>query len=360
MQTKTIATLEKQQHRKHSQFSVDTTEALTSIDEVAYNALINLAKSMAQRGTVPTYSYKSNPPSAAHRTANHKPAPNFPVGGPVERKENTPPKQVINPRQPQDHLKQPAVIQSESRSQNDVPAESSNAIIPLLSSQLPKSANERATQLDSMGEGEPEVVKQVQVEISRDEKTIESDYQNVRPNEYLRDLDPLNTESSTDGYISIGSVLTFVTANVDSSLRENLMSQNLAVQLDLDIRPIDSSPDEDDLNWIILKDGQKIRKVGETEFQWTKGNSSHRRPFTVACWVYEYNQRPLVFGQPFLETRRRRWSYARDGTDIDQHSSESMIGHKVQKVEAHTTGSSSRTEGSVHRPRRSSRRSSPS
>lgn len=186
----------------------------------------------------------------------------------------------------------------------------------------------------------------------------ESNFQNVRANNYLRDLDPTNnTQSSTCGYIVIGSIMNHATANVDSSLQENLISQELAMGYDLEINPLDSSTGEDDINWITFKDGQWIRKVGVTVFQWSQGHSSHRRPFSVHCWVYEYNQRPLVFGQPFLETKKRRWSrVSNDNNDKHERvSSNGAMPSEAVNIRKHTSVTSLRAEGNVHKLRRSRR-----
>ena len=362
VQVKTIAFLEKRQHHSHSQFLWDSTESLTSIDEVAYDAFISLAKSMSRHGKVPKPRYNRNPPLEVRSTASQDPIYSISVRQQGEKRERSESAHVSSSRQLHDDLKKSKIAKTDRGSPLDHPITimSSNTVLPSRTQQPSELTDEnqvgRSTQVSYTGGGEPGAANQVPVEVSRPGISIESEYQNVRPSHCLRGLNPSNTQSSTSGYIAIGGVLTRVTANVDESLPENRISQNLARRLDLDIRLIDPTSDEGDLNWILLEDGQRIRKIGETDFEWSGGDSTHRRPFTVSCWVYEYDQRPLIFGRPFLETRKRRWSYTSDNIIISKIARDSDTSIQMQEDDAHSTKSSSRPEGSAHRLRRSRKR----
>ena len=317
---------------------------------------------MARHGRVPEPSYDQTEISATRQATFQNPPPPVTLSGVSERHRASGSTQIKAPRELSRDLEHPAKTEMKRRTRPHHPItvmSSNNIQSPHLSqpsSSMHRAQGEGATHLHHVDEEEPGGANQANVEVPRNETLIESEYQNVRANDYLLDLDPVNTHRNTRGYILKDSLFTPTKANVDSSIRENLISQELARSLDLDIRPIDSISEEDAINWILLKDGQKIRKVGETEFEWIKRRSSRNRPLTVSCWVYEYSQRPLVFGRPFLDTRKRRWSYASDDAESDRKSRESLISNQAQEIDPQTSKSSSRSEGNVPRLRRSPKR----
>jgi hypothetical protein len=146
------------------------------------------------------------------------------------------------------------------------------------------------------------------------------DYVSVQPRENILKLDLSKHHQSISGYISTGiNSFKSATALVDPDLEDNIISQLYANTLGLEIHPLD--PDDVRTNQsIAFKDGREVHKVGDTTLTWGHAPSSHKKVFPVHCSVYEYNIKPLIFGQRFLKKRQHYWGRGKEEIgDIHHH-----------------------------------------
>jgi hypothetical protein len=134
--------------------------------------------------------------------------------------------------------------------------------------------------------------------------SVERDYSAVHSADnvlYLNTDHPVQGESGCvtthrpDGKVTVTAVL-------DRELQGNVVSQDFAIQNELEIQ----EPEEEDGVLVEFVPGVRMRSSGQVVLEWSK-EFSHRKPFRVRCWVVAYSGRPLYFGKPFVEKRDHYW-----------------------------------------------------
>jgi hypothetical protein len=102
---------------------------------------------------------------------------------------------------------------------------------------------------------------------------------------------------AVSGYISTLNGRVSITALLDQSLEQNIISAAFAAQNGLAIRP------HDDI-WIDFGQGETEMSLGTVALEWSGSMYKYERSVTIHCLVYEHSIRDLVFGRPFVEKTR--------------------------------------------------------
>lgn len=119
----------------------------------------------------------------------------------------------------------------------------------------------------------------------------------MRPINRLLRLNPRQDFQKEKGYISTPSGPESITASLYPDLERNLISTNLARDLNLVIAPLEHSNGE---VWVELGDDHREECVGTVSFEWGTGSlGGSRNTFTVHCLVCEHNVGDLIFGEEF-------------------------------------------------------------
>jgi hypothetical protein len=119
-------------------------------------------------------------------------------------------------------------------------------------------------------------------------------------------LDPeLNSEAAI-GYINMNTRP--VTAFLNEEFPQNIMSQQKATELGLDVDNLEEAEEGMVVDFGL---GQQM-VTGEVTFQWKKvqGQRSlgREKPLKIVCLVCESTPAPIIFGQRFLKKRRHYWN----------------------------------------------------
>lgn len=135
----------------------------------------------------------------------------------------------------------------------------------------------------------------------------EEDFISVGPKNPLLRLNANRPVKSIQGYINTDKGAVSITVLLDKSLDYNLISLADVKRFGLEMEP----PDDEEPVRFQTEDGEK-RSCGQVDMVWSDGLRD-RRPFRVRCEVYGHDDRPLLFGKPFLDRKKYYWHRGEDG-----------------------------------------------
>lgn len=140
---------------------------------------------------------------------------------------------------------------------------------------------------------------------------VEGDFVGVHSNSYLLHYNPSHDISSEQGFIITPDGPKPVTVLLDNKLAQNIISQDYAIELGLQIDLMDEDEAFSELNNIDFGDGQVEKSLGRVTLQWREGTQLGVKPFSVHCLVYEHGVRKVVLGVPFITKREHYKDRAR-------------------------------------------------
>lgn len=118
-------------------------------------------------------------------------------------------------------------------------------------------------------------------------------------------LDPSLNSEAVAGYVNDKTRST--TAMLNHDFPRNIISQDAAENLDLQVNELDEAESEVEVDF---GQGGRSAVIGKVRFVWKKAAGEANlgvRPLRISCLVCEYTPRALIFGQPFLRRRRHYW-----------------------------------------------------
>jgi hypothetical protein len=263
------------------------------------NVLVNLGRSMVQNGTIPDAAH-SSVSSATLRDHNDL----YTASPRGERHENS------QPRPPRElrHAGSPIGLQhtvsqsreSSRRPQNPGPRLETNIVGAVRSEEvslIEKPPQSQAVIPLSAPEPNRQKVTVANTTILHPSPVSpqEGDFIAVAPISYVLHLSQDSVMEAVSGYINTSSGRMSVTALLDKSLEQNIISAAFATKNTLVIKVHD---DEEEDRWIDFGHGEREKSSGTVTLEWS--DSMYEGSVRIHCLVYKHNIRDLVFGKPFV------------------------------------------------------------